>query len=322
MSSCDENYAKLLPVQLLSIADNLIFTRLNYVIHFYLFYSRVSPETIEYLNKYCDYLGIVFHKILISDARPYEELASNGGVASKSGWWPHEAYFTVECHKYLPPRVNRILYIDAADVLILADIGEYYFDSFDDCSLIATCARYKSDFSIFEKSDLGVNWYRAGILRGLFNSGSYVVNIKKMRRENLTVGDYIALKNALAGIYPEKDEIYFGDQGLLSAAFAGDIKYFAYPEIKDVYYQPYNFCMWFFDRQNQTDGKNPQYAPAVLHFAGGVKPWTLTNENEKDLKPGQRPFYEIYRFYASHIPSNIAEIEKLAAPAKLKAPTF
>jgi len=314
MTSCDENYAKLVPVQLLSIADNLLSPQMNYDIHFFFFYSRVNEEIINQLNTYCDSLNIIFHKIYISDVLLYEELASKGGTASKTGAWPYEAYFTVECHKHLPLDVDRILYIDAADVLILGDISEYYFDDFEDCSLIVTCARYKTDNNgnalTFERDDLSNEEYRLGILRIIFNSGSFILNIDKMRRENLTINDFIYLKNALIDFYPDKDEIYFGDQGLLAAAFVGDIKYFAYPEVKNLWYQPYNFCIWFFDRATEICGGNPWYIPRILHFAGGIKPWKLTSENEKDLKPGQWPFYKIYKLYANQLSMNITFSDK------------
>ena len=129
MSSCDENYAKLIPVQLLSIADNLVDV---YEVHYFLFYSRVNEKIINFLKEYCEKLGIVFHGVRITDTKPYEELASKGGG------WVYEAYFPFECHNFLPLEVERILYIDAADVLIIGDVGDYYFSDFEDCSLIVT----------------------------------------------------------------------------------------------------------------------------------------------------------------------------------------
>jgi lipopolysaccharide biosynthesis glycosyltransferase len=303
MSSCDENYAKLVPVQLLSIADNLLTSQLDYEVHYYLFYYRVSDETVDRLRSYCETLRIFFHKVQITDIEPYMELASKGGI------WVYEAYFSVECHRYLPPEVDRILYIDAADVLILGDIGEFYYADFEDHLIIATSICYKpkgdSDWIKMESDDLGDEIERLKILRGVFNSGSYVINVERMRLMNSSINDFIALKRALEDIYPDNDPIYFGDQGLLAAALVGDIKYFRYPEIKNLWYQPYNFCVWFFDRATEICGGNPWYIPRILHFAGGIKPWELTSENEKTLKPGQWPFYKIYELYANQVPISL-----------------
>jgi len=292
MSSCDDGYAKFVPVQLLSIADNLLPL---YDVHFYFFHSRVSELNLKCLSSYCDTLGIVFYDVKIPDVEPYLELASKGG------FWTHEAYYSLECHRYLPPEVDRMLYIDAADVLVIGDIGEYYFYDFEDCSIIVTPNQYKENaygtLTVFESRDLGNKELRSKIFRGIFNSGSYVMNIDKMRRNGQSLNDFICLKNTLEKICPDTEEIYFGDQGLLAAAFVGDIKYFGYPEIKNIWYQPYNFCIWFFDRAVEICNGNPWYVPRILHFAGGMKPWKLTSENEKELKPGQWPFYKIYKLY-------------------------
>jgi len=253
MSSCDDAYAKFIPVQLLSIADNLLSHPQGYELHFYLFHSRVSKENIEYLRYFSDTLGIAFCEVKIVDTEPYIELASKGGN------WPHEAYYSLACHSYLPPEVDRILYIDAADVLILGDIGEFYFADFDGCSIAATCTQYKKTstgyVTALKSSDLSDEYLRFMIIRGsIFNSGSYLLNLDKMRRENLSLNEYIALKNQLENIYPNIEKIYHGDEGLLAAAFVGDIKYFGYPEIKDILYQPYNFCLSFFDHSDEVRG--------------------------------------------------------------------
>lgn len=297
MSSCDDSYAKLVPVQLFSIADSLV--QRGYEVHYYFFHSRVSGESLGDIRSLCGALGIAFHDVQIVDVGPYIEIASKGGS------WTYEAYFTLECHLHLPAEVDRVMYIDAADVLILGDIGEYYFTDFEGCSIVATSISYKSDGSgglaAYESNDLKSDEHRRRMLRGLLNSGSYVINLDKMRQEQQSVQDFLALKSNLETLYPHYENIYFGDQGLLSTAFVGSIKFFGYPEIKNLWYQPYNFCIWFFDRATEICGGNPWYVPKVLHFAGGIKPWKLTGENESRLKPGQWPYYKIYSLYADRV---------------------
>jgi len=298
MSSCDEGYAKLLPPQLLSISENLV--SMGYEIHYYLFHSRVKEEIIEAINTYSQTLGIAFHSVKILETEPYIEIASKGGS------WAYEAYFTLDCHLHLPQEVDRILYIDAADVLILRDIGDYYFSDFDGCSLLCTCARYrigkKNEAVVYEKEDLIYKSNAEGILRGLFNSGCFVLNIDKLRKKIHSLDEYIIFKNSLEQMYPSKNPIYYGDQGLLSIAFVGDIKYFGYPQTRNLWFQPYNFCLWFFDRAKEICGGNPWYTPSVVHFAGAIKPWKLTEQNINELKPGQWPFYKIYEMYSKRVP--------------------
>jgi len=292
MSSCDGNYVKHIPVQLYSIADSLVSAGKE--VYFYFFHSQIPAEEIESLRAYADVLGIVFNEIRITETEKYAE------IASKGGGWCVEAYFSLECHRYLPPEVDRIMYIDAADILIIGDIDEFYFDDFCGCSLLVTGLRYTygpGGAVAYVSSDLANPVDRWDILRGLFNSGVYMINVGKLRVDNMSLDDFVFLKNELEKLYPDKDEIYYGDQGLISAAFVGDIKYFGFPETKNIWYQPYNFCIWFFDRSAEMCGGNPWYTPRVLHYCGNVKPWKFTVENEKDLKPGQYPFYEVYRLY-------------------------
>ncbi|MCL2227491.1 MAG: hypothetical protein FWB97_07685 [Oscillospiraceae bacterium] len=283
MTSCDENYAKLVPVQLLSIADNLS----DYEVHFYLFHNQMQEKCINSLRICCEKLNIGFQDMKIRDVAPYEELATKGG-----GWVP-EAYFALECHTYLPAEVDRVMYVDAADVLILGDIAEYYFSDFDDHLIIATGARFKrknNEVHQFEDGDLEDLELANSILRGAFNSGSYVINTEKLRIENVSINDFLKVKSFLESMSPDFEQLYHGDQGILSIAYIGSIKLFGYPQVRDLMYQPYNFCMWFFDLAPKRCNGNPWYVPKVVHFAGAVKPWNLTEDSEKTLKPGQWPF--------------------------------
>jgi lipopolysaccharide biosynthesis glycosyltransferase len=82
---------------------------------------------------------IDFQEIVMEDTAPFVELAALGGG------WAYEAYFSLCCHEYLPADVDRILYIDAGDVIIDGDISDYYFGDFEGKSLIATIGRFKSN---------------------------------------------------------------------------------------------------------------------------------------------------------------------------------
>lgn len=163
---------------------------------------------------------------------------------------------------------------------------------------------------MFDTGDLG-NWKDGlpAILRGIFNSGSYMMNLDKMRRDKRTLDDYQYLSLKLRELFGDNNhKIYWGDQGLLSAAFVGDVRYYGFPEIRNLWYMPYNFCLWYYDRMNQK----PPYSPAVLHFAGtAFKPWKgtypiFTERFQKkeslrsmsELKNGQAGYYYLWHEYA------------------------
>jgi len=283
MTSCNDGYAKYVLPQLASIAKNLQM----YEVHFYLFHSRVQPQNIMLIKDYCESLqNIKFHEIVVHDFHLYEQLHP------EQTCWTYEMYYSLCCNKYLPETVDRILYIDAGDVYIEDEISDYYFCDFEDNYLMVTCGQAKNKDSVFEKEDFKDDEYLKRILRGLFNSGSYMINVEKFRAENISMDFYMQIIETLKQ-RPNAPK-WFGDQGLLSIAFVGYIKYFMYPQVKNIYFMPYNFCLWFFDRNDSLP-----YKPFIVHFAGAkFKPW----EVRSSLKQSQIKFYEKWWEYCSETP--------------------
>lgn len=106
---------------------------------------------------------------------------------------------------------------------------------------------------------------------------------------------------------------------MLSAAFIGDVRYYGFPQIRNLWYMPYNFCLWYYDRVNEK----PSYSPAILHFAGvDFKPWNGTYpiflerfqkkehlRSISELRNGQAEYFYIWHEYAIMADS---VLEKLA----------
>jgi hypothetical protein len=92
-----------------------------------------------------------------------------------------------------------------------------------------------------------------------------------MREDGRTLADYQFMANTLSDTLGKtKTDIYYGDQGLLSATFVGDIQYYFFTDIQNVYYMPYNFCLWFYNNFNAR----PPYTTPIINFAGtDFKPW-------------------------------------------------
>lgn len=271
MTSCDNNLAPYVTIGLTAMAQNLE----NASINFFFLHSRVSQKNIEMLKAFCKELGderIHFHEIVVPHAEIYSELSKYGNG------WADEAYYSLCAHLLLPDEVDKVLYLDAGDTLIVDDIEPYYQCDFQGKSLIATSIRYKfceNKIILFDEEDLG-DWKEGlpGILRGIFNSGSYIMNLNKMRKDDRTLADYQYLSSKLRDIFGDDNHnIYWGDQGLLSASFVGDIKFYGFPEIQNLWYMPYNFGIWYYEKME----KKPDYSPAILHFTGTpFKPWNGT----------------------------------------------
>lgn len=305
VTSSDNTLIPQMAVSLTAMAKNLK----QDFIDFYFLHSQVSPENIKLLASLCNgYGNLSFHEVRVPDPTAYDPLV-------QAGRWYRETYYPLCAHQLLPDTVDRVLYLDAGDTLVVGDIAPYYTCDFEGNFLIVTGQKYKLENGLpelFSREDfISRGDYLDGILEGLFNSGSYMINIKKMREENIDISYYHTLTDQLCrrkGAAGAEGAAYFGDQGLLSAAFIGKLKYFAYPQIYDVFYNPYNFCIGCYDFINQKPG----YQPAILHFAGvPFKPWKAsypvfperfqrgggTLRELTELKPLQVEYYFLWLEY-------------------------
>lgn len=305
ITSCDDNLTAYLPVQIYAIAHHLT----DRPVHIWFLQNGISEKVIRTLEKMCTYMrsggDIYFHAVTVPHSEQFDELARHGGS------WSSAAYYPLIAHQLLPKDVDRALYFDAADTLVIGDISPYYDADFQGKSLIVMANSYKiqeNQLTAYSLADLSNPKHRAAILRGMFNSGNYVMNLAKMRHDQLTIHDYQYLARKLAEVTGEKDA-YFGDQGLLSAAFCGDTHIFGYPEIRNIWYMPYNFCVWYYDRQREE----PDYKPAILHFCGSFlagKPWQFRYpiplrhipqnpvHEIRELVIGQAAWYYLWHEYA------------------------
>lgn len=301
MTSCDGNLVKYIPIQLEAIADNLA----DRNVEFYIFHDGSLTAEVDSLQA-LNYANITIHNVVVEDAESYQKIAERGGG------WCGAAYYSLCAHQYLPADMDRILYIDAGDVLIIDNIGEYYFVDFEGKSLIATSIACKSEGgtpSFFTRDDLFDKTYLARIARGIFNSGSYVINLDKMRQIKYSLKDYAHWAELIYESTGKPKQTFFGDQGFLSLVFVGDVKFFTNSQGIDLFYMPYNFGLWYLDKcPHKLD-----YEPAIIHFIGDkiFKPWKgeyplflkdIQNAAELQdfttLKPEQVEYYNLWYKYA------------------------
>lgn len=294
MTSCDNNLAMYILVQLASIQSNLE----KYDVHFYLLHSRVSPENINMLNAFTQNCSaITFHEIMVKDTKPYEILASYGGS------WPFETYFSLGSEHHLPQDVDRILYIDAGDVVVHNDISEFYFANFEDKSIIAATAWVQHSGELM--TDMEAHSTR--ITKGMMSSGAYVMNMDKIRGENTPVQGYVGLAEGLLRAYPNRKPAYYGDQGLVSYVFLGKIKLIADTEFKrnenyKMVSSKYHVCSEFV----LLDPNYPFQQAAMLHFGGPVlKPWNAWFKPEVVKEYGDNFSEKYYKNMKDYAPFNM-----------------
>ena len=262
-TSCSDSIANYIMPQMASIKTNLA----NYHINFFLLHSNINEAKIyliEFYARQCK--NISFYEIKVENTEVFDYFARFGGK------WPKEAYFWLQLHLYLPLTLERVLYIDAGDIIIENDIKEYYFGDFKGKSIIATAEQFyiENDEVLYLDSREHITnlHYKDMILkRGSINTGCIVINLKKLRDNCFSLYSF---KKVIKEIdFYDNDQMYFGDQGLGSYIFAGDILFFFQEKEKKEWYMPYNFGLWFFNENNIL-----WYTPMIIHYTGiHYKPW-------------------------------------------------
>ncbi len=135
-----------------------------------------------------------------------------------------------------------------------------------------------------------------------------MINLDQLRQVGLSMDDLCGIAESIVPVSggPGK-KAYWGDQGFLSLAFVGNIRYYDFDHIQNVWHMPYNFCMWYFDHRQQR----PDFDPAVIHYTGAPKPWACSYLNPvkrfqpetgllplSRLKFGQAEYYYLWHEYA------------------------
>ena len=300
MTSCDGNLMKYIPVQLESISANLS----NRQINFYLFHDGKNISYVDKL-KVIHYDNIKLYDVIVEDVPIYE------AISRKGGQWCGAAYYSLCAQNYLPEDMDRIWYIDAGDIIVTGDVDDYYFSDFEGKSLIVTSILFKIEngkSALFTRDDLVYKEYLKGIARGIFNSGSYIMNLNKMRKKNYSIQEYAHLAELIYNARGKLPRTFYGDQGFLSLIYVGDVKSFGYPEIMNPLYMPYDFGIWYFDKVETLD-----YEAKVIHYIGdnAFKPWLgkyptfLKRFQDEDnlksfekLNKNQVAYYDIWHKYA------------------------
>jgi FkbM family methyltransferase len=254
-TSCDDRYAKFVLVNLANI--DATFSS-EYEVHFYLMQSRISEANLKLIADYATTLQLSFHNVHVSGDEFLGEITRHSRASD------YERFYDGVCHLFLPEDVDRILYIDTGDVLLLDSDYPFYFRDFEDKSLLVS-TYWNLPASRWDFSQIGL-W-------GGFNSGHILINVERLRRLSLKPEDYIDYVKSWAKSVPDAQVLFGGDQAFLTGFFAGDISVIEKPN-------PYNVRLW------PLNGEKPELEPKSIHFNAmfkNLKPWHIPFNSPKDL---------------------------------------
>lgn len=277
MSSSDSRLFKFIPVTLLNLHDVL---GKIYDIDFYFAYKTTNDENIlNYLNSLKDFslnininfIPVPVNEIWLQDVQKY------GGV------YPEECYYYMIANKILPKSVDRLLYMDAADILILDDIKDFYFCNFNNKCFCITSALTESlmtpfkGWEITEKNRFAFERFSKSKF-GLFNSGFIMVNVERLRNLNIQPEDFVNFSEKWHDSLNE-NYLYCGDQCYISAFFL--------TEIQSTYYTKTHGFSIIKDIRDISNSNRFDDIKAV-HFVSllnNLKPWHIDEDILKKLKP-------------------------------------
>lgn len=200
--------------------------------------------------------------------------------------FPKAAYYRLMAHKYLPEKMDRILYLDV-DIVVDKNIyDDFYSLDFEGKYLIATSHNPNPDYCNLLTPEI-VNLESAA--RGeYFNSGVLLMNLD-MFRKNITLDDY---NRAYKACEKANMEIFY-DQGLLNYMFYDKTKYCSSMDFN------YRYSIPIQNKKRLEPGR--EYKKSVIHYTGmcqPYKPWDLMLEDEDIEKFGDVPFSNKY-FYVN-----------------------
>ena len=175
---------------------------------------------------------------------------------------------------------DRIVYIDS-DTIIQKDISQMFTVPLGKNWLAA--APELIDLAnatargLYEKVDTYFS-HRMGLNRNYFNSGVLVVDLSKLGK-NRFVPEF--LKNSKHAIFPDQDVLNFLGQ--------------QYSVMPSSFNAMADFHLWNYREVAQSISLRQNIENAhIIHYAGGIKPWTKTSNGDVDLYKVMVTFNKYY----------------------------
>lgn len=164
-------------------------------------------------------------------------------------WFSVEMYNRILAQSLLPSELDRILWLDA-DIIIMDDITDFYYQDFNDKCIVATPdIKYDGKLCRGICASLGLE-----ASHKYFNSGVLLFNLNKIRST-------VTEQQILSVCMKLKDKLKYPDQDILNYLYQDKVKYCESFN--------YNYQLTDISSIKKADEKSIK----ILHYSGKIKPW-------------------------------------------------
>lgn len=194
-------------------------------------------------------------------------------------------YYNILASRILPDSVDKVIYLDG-DMLVRGDISPIWHMDMKGYAMAAVWDSIAFDENVAIR--LGYSLEHKYV-----NNGTSIYNLKYWREHNID-------KKALSFMDENFESLTFMDQDVANAVFAGHVKYLPIT---------YNFQVMFltkyfskrFSTEFMENVLNTSQNPIIVHYNGGVKPWSWRYYGLPYRKEWLRAYWHSPWFFAYQI---------------------
>jgi len=242
---------------------SLFYNNSNEEFHIYLMHSCIKEEEIEDLNNFVIWHAQKLYPIQVSD----KDFADAPIVMH----YTREMYYRLLAYKYLPPSLDKILYLDP-DILVINRIRQLYET---DLSGYLYAAAYHNRIPVKEINKVRLLEYE---IEEYFNSGVLLMNLK-LQQEQIKEDEIYAF------VTKYKNRLILPDQDILNSLYSKNIW-----KLDELIYN-YDTRYYKYNKLLSKGQINMDYIfdnTVILHFCGKKKPWHKNYSGE---------FHSLYKHY-------------------------
>ncbi|MFP7481706.1 glycosyltransferase [Weissella paramesenteroides] len=252
--SGDKNVLKYLSVLMNSVIENVTDD-----VVFHILYPKNDKDSVSIIESLSKKFKIFGYGVDVELVKPLSNVAGNT--------WPSSAFFPLFAAQILPDSLDSVLVLDC-DTLVVKNIDNLFNIKIDDKMVLATSSWIKGPAENYKPRKINYD----------FNSGVYIINLKKWRDQNINLNFWMSMQSKL-----KAKKLTLFDQDLLNEAFSSsETKYIN--KSYNVNPSKYDFAK----KSDEYDGIK------ILHFTNNKyfegKPWDL-NLQKSDIDNSELKYY-------------------------------